>query len=398
LHIFLQKLLFVDNFPTEMKITHVQIYPLAIPLIEPIKMAGETISFAQTVILQLSDDSGRAGWGEASIAPLMTGETLDSLVASIKYLASNLEGFIWDRPEEYTSCFNKILYANNSAKSCVEMALLDLYCQKNQLPIWKYLQDNSDCVELVKPKPLQVLRMLGGSLEKEIFDAKALRSEGFSHWKIKVGILPIEEDLNRVEILCDLLSGDTISADANGVMSLDDAIRFCTAPSTKKLAFVEQLICSLDPINFFSKLKQKSPIPIGLDESIHGVKEIEHFIEAKALDGVSLKLIKTGGIIEAFKCANFLRKNNLRLNLACKVAETSVSAAATSAIGFAMGGVDWGFSMSNQYLEFDICKFPLKVISGQLDCDQLGTIGLGVEPDRYLLKKALSRNHSVIEC
>ena len=69
-----------------MKINQATIFPLSIPLLEPIKMAKEVIVDAKTVLLCLSDDEGRQGWGEASVAPLMTGETLDSLLASLKYL------------------------------------------------------------------------------------------------------------------------------------------------------------------------------------------------------------------------------------------------------------------------------------------------------------------------
>jgi L-alanine-DL-glutamate epimerase-like enolase superfamily enzyme len=62
-----------------MKITQATIYPLSIPLIEPIKMSRELVRDAKIVLLRLTDDEGRQGWGEASVAPLMTGETLDSL-------------------------------------------------------------------------------------------------------------------------------------------------------------------------------------------------------------------------------------------------------------------------------------------------------------------------------
>ena len=61
-----------------MKIVHAIIYPLLIPLIEPIKMSGETVCFAKTVLLGLKNNFGRTGWGEASAAPLMTGETIES--------------------------------------------------------------------------------------------------------------------------------------------------------------------------------------------------------------------------------------------------------------------------------------------------------------------------------
>lgn len=380
-----------------MKITQATIFPLSIPLIEPIKMAKELIVDAKTVLLCLTDDEGRQGWGEASVAPLMTGETLDSLLASVKYLVESARAIDWSDPALFSTSCDAILYGNPSAKSCLEMALLDLYTQKKSIPLWKYLRTlTSDAVSSA-PADLPLLRMLGGSLEKEMADAKSFREAGFKHWKIKIGSLSLEEDLHRVKLLSDLLEGDVISVDANGAMSLDNAIRFCESTQASKLSFAEQLIHADSPLADFVLLKQRSPIPIGLDESIHGSNEIEEFRKANALDGASLKLIKTGGVLEAWKCAQLLRSNNLKLNLACKVAETSLSGAATAAVGFAIGEAPWGFSMSNQYLRFDICDQPLIAKHGHLDVHQLNSTGVGITPNLDRVKDAIAQAYSIIQ-
>jgi len=380
-----------------MKITQATIFPLSIPLIEPIKMAKELIVDAKTVLLCLTDDEGRQGWGEASVAPLMTGETLDSLLASVKYLVESARAIDWSDPALFSTSCDAILYGNPSAKSCLEMALLDLYTQKKSIPLWKYLRTLTSEAVTSAPADLPLLRMLGGSLEKEMADAKSFREAGFKHWKIKIGSLSLEEDLHRVKLLSDLLEGDVISVDANGAMSLDNAIRFCESTQAGKLSFAEQLIHADSPLADFVLLKQRSPIPIGLDESIHGSNEIEEFRKAHALDGASLKLIKTGGVLEAWKCAQLLRSNNLKLNLACKVAETSLSGAATAAVGFAIGEAPWGFSMSNQYLRFDICDQPLIAKHGHLDVHQLNSTGVGITPNLDRVKDAIAQAYSIIQ-
>jgi len=380
-----------------MKITQATIFPLSIPLVDPIKMAKELIVDAKTVLLCLTDEEGRQGWGEASVAPLMTGETLESLLASVKYLVDKARELEWSDPKYFAKACDAILYGNPSAKSCLQMALLDLYTQKNSIALWKYLRSLSAGVDLPVFTELPLLRMLGGTLEKEMADAKSFREAGFKHWKIKIGSLSLEEDLHRVQVLSDLLEGDVISVDANGAMSLDDAVQFCTSKQASKLSFAEQLIHADCALADFVVLKERSPIPIGLDESIHGTDEIEAFMSAKALDGASLKLIKTGGVLAAWKCAQILRKNNLKLNLACKVAETSLAGAATAAIGFAIGDVPWGFSMSNQYLRFDICDRPLSAKHGHLDIAQLKTTGVGVTPNLDRVKDAIAQDHSIIQ-
>ena len=381
-----------------MKISSATIYPLSIPLIEPMKMSREIVVDAKTVLLCLTDAEGRQGWGEASVAPLMTGESLDSLVGSVKYLVEQAKSWDWTEPKDFARDFAKILYGNASAKSCFEMALLDLFTQKQSLPLWRYLRQENNLPDIGNPAPIPLLRMLGGSFDKELTDAKSFRSLGFRHWKIKIGSLSLMEDLQRVDILSNLLEGDIVSVDANGAMSLSDAILFCESKEASKLAFAEQLIAADLPIDDFVLLKKRSPIPIGLDESIHGASEIEEFIQAKALDGASLKLIKTGGVLPAFKAAQTLLDKHLQINLACKIAETSLSGAATASIGFALGEVPWGFSMSNQYLQFDICDQPLTAKQGHLDISQMAASGIGVTPDVDRVKGAIAKGYAAIQC
>jgi L-alanine-DL-glutamate epimerase-like enolase superfamily enzyme len=381
-----------------MKITSASIYPLSIPLIEPIKMSREMVVDAKTVLLCLTDEEGRQGWGEASVAPLMTGETLDSLVGSVQYLVEQAKSWEWTEPKNFARDFAKILYGNASAKSCFEMALLDLFTQQQSLPLWRYLRQENNLSDIGEPAPIPLLRMLGGSFDKELADAKSFRSLGFRHWKIKIGSLSLAEDLQRVEILSNLLEGDVISVDANGAMSLADAIQFCESKEASKLSFAEQLIAADLSIDDFVLLKKRSPIPIGLDESIHGVDEIEEFIKAKALDGASLKLIKTGGVLPALEGATVLRDRGCQMNLACKIAETSLSGAATASIGFAMGNVPWGFSMSNQYLQFDICDQPLVAKQGHLDTAQLAGSGIGVRPNIDRVQGAIAKGYTAIQC
>lgn len=380
-----------------MKITQATIFPLSIPLIEPIKMAKEVIVDAKTVLVCLHDEEGRQGWGEASVAPLMTGETLESLMASVRYLVEKARTLEWSEPKNFTKAFDAILYGNPSAKSCLEMALLDLYTQKNSIALWKYLRSSTTHIASPEAKEIPLLRMLGGSLEKEMADAKSFREAGFKHWKIKIGSLTLDEDLHRVQVLSELLEGDVISVDANGALSLEDAVRFCASKEASKLSFAEQLIHADSRLDDFIFLKQSSPIPIGLDESIHGEDEIEQLMNAKALDGASLKLIKTGGVMAAWKSALTLREGNLNLNLACKVAETSLAGAATASIGFAIGEVSWGFSMSNQYLRFDICDRPLTANAGHLDVAQLDSVGVGVTPSLDRVKDAVAQDYSIIQ-
>ena len=362
------------------------------------KMAGETVTHANTLLLRLIDDEGREGWGETSAAPLMTGETLGSILANTAYLLEASKGVSWSDPGAIAKLQSRFLYANTSAKSCLELALLDLFAQKSKEPLWALLRKAKGISSFTVPDPLPVLRMLGGSLETEVADARALREQGYRHWKIKVGSLDLKTDLKRVAAICDALQGDVISADANGAFTLEQAIEFCRSDLASRLSFCEQPIAASHSIADFASLKLASPLPICLDESIHGVDGIKEYADHAVMNGASLKLIKLGGALPGMQAAIELEKRGLNLNLACKVAETSLSAAATASIGFAMNGARWGFSMSNAYLEYDICDAPLMAIEGKLTVEQLNAIGIGIKPNVALVKQTVSKDWGIIEC
>ena len=75
-----------------MKIKRVESIAIRLPLTKPIKMAGVEIRAADNVLVRLETTDGVIGWGEAASAPGMTGETVESMTAAIRYLAPSLGG------------------------------------------------------------------------------------------------------------------------------------------------------------------------------------------------------------------------------------------------------------------------------------------------------------------
>jgi muconate cycloisomerase len=122
----------------------------------------------------------------------------------------------------------------------------------------------------------------------------------------------------------------------------------------------------------------RTRVPIGLDESIHALTDIEATRRAGG-KGVSLKLIKLGGIREAFAAGKLCRKLGLKINVAAKIAESSIGTAAAVHLACAVPNVDWGVSLTNFYLAEDIVKKPIALSGGTVMLPQGD--GLGVEVD-----------------
>src|SRR5262245_65819400 len=75
-----------------MKIKTIEPIAVSLPMLKPVIMAGEEVRRADNVLVRIETDSGVVGWGEAASAPVMTGETLESIVSAVHYLSSVLRG------------------------------------------------------------------------------------------------------------------------------------------------------------------------------------------------------------------------------------------------------------------------------------------------------------------
>jgi L-alanine-DL-glutamate epimerase-like enolase superfamily enzyme len=364
-----------------MLVTHAQVFPLEIPMTRPIKMSGETVTHAQTVLLRLVDEQGREGWGEAGSAPLMTGETLGSLAASTEYLVSRLIGKEIGDPSMIAALQDRVLYGNASAKSCHETALMDLFAQRAGVPLYRLLAGEH---QPTAPVRLEMLHMLAsGDLEGELEEARVLRAEGYRHWKIKVGVGNVANDVRRIHAICPQLIGDVVSADANTALSYEAGDAIAEAGAASGLSFLEQPFHT-GSVAAMARLHARTGLPLCADESIQGMEDITAHADAHAAQGLSLKLIKLGGVAPVVAAGRMSLARGLRLNLACKVAETTISAAASAHAGFAIGDIAWGFSMSNRYLETDICADAFLPIGGAVSTTQVERPGLGyaAEPAR----------------
>jgi L-alanine-DL-glutamate epimerase-like enolase superfamily enzyme len=377
-----------------MLITCAQLYPLEVPMSRPIKMAGETVTHAQTVLVRLTDAQGREGWGEASAAPLMTGETLGSITASTEYLLSKLVGMEVAGPSAVAAIQERVLYGNASAKACHETALMDLFAQHRGIPLYQLLAGD---VAVKSTAKLEMLHMLAsGDLEGELEEARTLRQDGYRQWKIKVGTGDAANDARRVRAICSALQGDVVSADANQGLSVADAAAIAVAGVASGLSFLEQPFRT-DMMDAMVALHQSSGLALCADESIQDISDIAAHNDVHAAQGVSLKLIKLGGTQALLAAGRMCLARGMRVNLACKVAETTVSAAATAHAGFALGDVAWGFSMSNRYLAADVCVQPLVPLHGEVTAQQLNRPGLGFAPDAARLREFASRTLPVRE-
>jgi muconate cycloisomerase len=365
------------------RIERVEAIAVSLPVVKPLRMAFEEVRRAENVVVRVQSDAGTVGWGEAASAPAMTGETVESMTAAVRHLAPRLQGERFGDIGAVLSRAGRYLYGNAAARSAIDMALHDLVGRTLGQPVYELLGGK-------RRTRIALLRMIGsGTLAGDVDEARRCRGEGYVAYKVKVGIAEPLADAARTRAVCEALGpGVLICADANQGWSVEEATAYVKAVADTPLAFFEQPVAAHD-IDGMAAVARASRIPIGADEGLHSIEDLRRHHSAGAACGGSLKTIKLGGVRAVYDAARLCAELGMHVNLACKLAESSIAAAAMLHLAAAIPAVDWGVSLSNQYLAADLVKEKLPVREGHLDVPQ--GPGLGIEVDEARVREHAQR-------
>jgi L-alanine-DL-glutamate epimerase-like enolase superfamily enzyme len=352
-------------------IRRVDAIPVALPLRAPMQMSGVTITKAENLLVRI-EANGAVGWGEAASAPTMTGDTLGGLVAAVRdHLAPLLIGRDALECPVLVAALCRALIGNTGAHSAVEMALLDLAGRAMDTRL-------IDLVGRPLRRKVAPMWLIGNATpEQDIAEAHTRRSEGFHFFKLKIGVKPLAAEIAATLAMRAAFPATPLCADANCGLTLAAARRYVAQTRKAKLLFVEQPLRH-DDLAGLELLTRATPVPIGIDEGIHSIADIAAHARAGAR-GVSLKLIKLGGVSRALAAAKLCRRLRLSINVAAKIAESSIGTAAAVHLACAAPNVAWGVSLTNFYLAEDIVRRPLALRDGFVALPD--GPGLGIEVD-----------------
>jgi muconate cycloisomerase len=349
------------------------IEPIAVslPMVKPVVMAGEEVRRADNVLVRIVDSDGTVGWGEAAAAPVMTGDTLESLVSAVHFLAPALRGREPADIDGALSAMNARMYGNQGAKAAIDIALHDLAGKKAVKPAHALLG-------VARRSRLALLGVIGSGEETgDLRDAEAKKAAGFTVYKIKVGIDRPEQDAARTRAICKVLGrGMLVSADANQGFSVDEAIAYVRAVEGCGLDFFEQPVAAED-LAGMAKVQAATEIVIGTDEGIHSLADIRQHCTTKAAGGVSLKSIKLGGLHGLVAAGELCESLGMSVNISCKTGESSVACAAALHAAAVVPNVAWGLTLTHGQLGEDVTATPVPTAKGHVQ--RLDRPGLGVE-------------------
>lgn len=366
-----------------MRIRSVMPLWISLPLANPIKMADVTIGTADNLLVRVEDVDGVLGWGEAASAPSMTGETPESMVASVQFMRPRLEGMEVEDVTGFGSRIDRLMYANYGAKSALDTAVHDLAGKRSGAPVAELLGG-------AVRREVPVLWMLASSnLATDVAAARRMADEGFIAFKVKVGGTTVDRDLERCAAVRAVVGKRVrISADANQGFAREEALRFAAGALAAGLDFIEQPVAWND-LEGMAEVAAATPVPIGCDEGLHSLEDLERHHACGAARGASLKTIKLGGLTNVMRAGRRMEAFGMHVNLAGKIADSSVASAAIVHLGAALPQLDWDASITCQYLAQDIVIEPVRIDRGHARL--LERPGLGIEVDEAKLSGSAVR-------
>jgi o-succinylbenzoate synthase len=249
---------------------------LRIPLREPFVTSGGVMAARELVLLEVEDDDGAVGFGEA--APL---ESYDGVSAWA--VAQALRDGTRDGPPQ--------------ARAAEEMALLDLQARRAGVPLG---EPGADAIPVNRTLPA------GPPQETAAAAREALR-EGYSCFKVKVGL---PDDIERVAAVRDAIgSWPALRLDANGAWQPEEAVRWINELEPCDLQLVEQPCRTLEEL---ARVRPEVGVPIAADESVSTTEDVRAAAEARACDVVNVKLAGSGGFSGAREVLRAAEQQGLR--------------------------------------------------------------------------------------
>ena len=307
-----------------MKIIDIEIGHISVPLKRPFKTALRTVNSVEDVIVKITTDCNRVGYGEAPPTGVITGDTTGAIIGAIEEnIKTSIIGMDIENFEDIMVKLNKCIVKNTSAKAAVDIALYDLYGQLHGAPLYKLLGGYRK--EIITDITISV-----NSPEEMAIDSLDAIRLGYKTLKMKVGT-ESAMDIKRLKAVREAVGREiNIRIDANQGWKPKEAVLTLRKMEDAGLniEFVEQPVAAHD-IEGLKFVTDNVSIPVMADESVFSPMDALKIMQIRAADLINIKLMKTGGIYNALKICSIAEVYGVECMMGCMLeAKISVTAAA----------------------------------------------------------------------
>ena len=358
------------------RVEAIRAFPIRIPLSDPLTTSRRAYARFDGVLVRITDEGGAEGWGEARESPHITGETREGILELLRgRLGAALIGADPFDLADAHARMDAVLSGNTGARSALDIALHDLAGRIAGRPVANLL-GGAPGGPVASSKAVSV-----GATDRMVADARRLAAAGFATLKIKTGI-DAEAELAAIAAIRAAVGREIrLKLDANQGWTLAEATRFLERAVRHDIQMVEQPLAAHD-LAGHAALRRRTPIPVMLDESVHGPRDALRALDAGAADLVNIKLLKTGGLAPARDVAAICTA----AGVACQIGtlDTSIGSAAAVHLVHACRGIRFAEINGPTRLRRDVGR-GFTVQGGQAVL--AAGAGLGIEVDAAAVRE-----------
>lgn len=385
-------------YEQRIEIKRVNLYRIRLPFRKPFATAKGTLSFRESLLVEVVDHAGRTGLGECVSFPTdwYLPEVLDQ---DIRILREQLIPLVLNtvllHPSEADGLFAACPGANElpMGRGALEPALWDLYGKIVEQPLWQLIggqaPEGTDAVAVPAGAAIPV-----GLVAETVAAAQRCVDAGYTRVKLKV--MPGTAYFS-VQAVRKAFPDLVISLDANQSFTEHD-IEELRNLDELDIAWIEEPLDPRRPVasgphDLFARLAQlqrRIKTPVCLDESIVSARDLARVLKHPELKCFALKIGKFGGIEPALQFVHMAQARGMRVWMG-GMYDTGVSRRMHAAFETLSGVSDAGdIGATSRYFDTDVTNPPYTVERGQVTLTRRGhEFGLGCELDRAALSHVL---------
>ncbi|MCK4409220.1 MAG: dipeptide epimerase, partial [Candidatus Eisenbacteria sp.] len=263
------------------------------------RTARTTSASSRCVIVEISDGT-ITGLGEAAPARFY-GETADTVFEVLERMRGVVEDCAHEA-ELMADLMSRGLEGNPSARAALEIAAHDMMGKRYGIPLYRHFE--------LDPATLPLTTMSIGLDDPDVMLEKAIEAKGFPILKVK---LDAEIDLSIVRRIKEA-TGASITVDANCAWTRSEAVEKAAELAGIGIELLEQPVTA-DDVDGLAYVRERTDVPLFADESCPTSEQLPSV--APAVDGVVIKLMKCGGLVEAVRMARRARELGLKTMIGC---------------------------------------------------------------------------------
>jgi muconate cycloisomerase len=355
------------------------------------KWTGLTEPIGRYVLVRMTDDAGRVGWGEAPALKDWGGEfgryfgespSITRLVIQ-SYLAPAVSGLALGNFVELHARMDQVVKGYPYAKSAIDFAYYDVSARALGVPAYALLGG----LARTRVPVTHSVGLLG--IDEAVRECAQVAREGGRTIKIKVGQNP-KRDVEIVRAIREAVGPEIdLCVDANeGYATPGEAIRTIRAMEAFNLKYAEQPVMGIERI---AEVSRAIDTPVMADESAWNAHDVVQIIERRAAEIVSIYTTKPGGLYRAMEVAAVCRAAGIICNVNGSV-ELGVGNRANIALAAAAPAVTLSCvvpvstpaehqsgQITGIYYKDDLLRAPMRFVDGAIEVPDLP--GLGIEVD-----------------